>query len=201
MLADDTQNHVTIRGSGTNVTLEPTRSPRRRKSAAVAPPGSLADAVALKAQGLDDATLIAYLSAHQAELPTVVARSRNSSAPLGRGGQSVVAYLAHRRRRGHRPDRPNRPSAAAPPPETVLANAGYGESPYDSAYGYPSWGSYGASPGRVPGRPVLRRMVFPRGQSLVPRGPSPRPDRAGRCSSPEEDRVVGLRVALRLHGR
>jgi hypothetical protein len=64
------RTRVTIRGSGSSIGIERTeaatrRSPLERKQ----PAGPIREAIRLKAGGADDASLLAYLRARQADLP------------------------------------------------------------------------------------------------------------------------------------
>jgi hypothetical protein len=71
--APPARTRVTIRGSGSNVTIEHTQAPVRavfeRKAVS---PDALAEAIQLKAEGVSDGMLVAYLRAHEADLPPVI---------------------------------------------------------------------------------------------------------------------------------
>src|SRR2546422_4340242 len=68
------RTRVTIRGTGSDVVIERSAAPvtRRVPKAAAISAGPLGEAIHLKAQGADDTVVIAYLRAHEAELPPVV---------------------------------------------------------------------------------------------------------------------------------
>lgn len=136
------RTRVTIRGSGSNVAIEQTQAPSRRPIfESEAAPDPLADAIHLKTEGLDDGQLLAYLRAHETELPSVIGARTMARLRRAGAGKSVTAYLAT--------------VAAVDIGETgegrqaVLLNGsvpetGPGTPAYDMPYGYPIAGWYGA---------------------------------------------------------
>jgi hypothetical protein len=166
----DTQSRtrVTIRGSGTAVVIERSEGLVRKRlpeaTAVSAPVGPLAEAVHQKSQGASDASVISYLLAHQAELPSVVGFEDMKQLRKAGAGKSVVAYLATVAavEIGETGEGYETASSAAPVSPTDLETAPYGMS---DAYLYS--GGYGGSyPARlVPrGLPHLRRMPSPHGR-------------------------------------
>jgi len=94
----DTQGRtrVTIRGTGSDVVIERSAAPamKRVPQAAALSAGPLGEAIRLKARGAGDAAVIAYLHAHEAELPPVVDSEDLKQLRKAGAGKSVVAYLA-----------------------------------------------------------------------------------------------------------
>jgi len=94
----DTQGRtrVTIRGTGSDVVIERSAVPvaRRVPEVAAISAGPLGEAIRLKSQGAGDAAVIAYLQAHEAELPPVVDSEDVKRLRKAGAGKSVVAYLA-----------------------------------------------------------------------------------------------------------
>jgi hypothetical protein len=92
--APPARTRVTIRGSGSNVTIEHTQAPERavfeRKAVS---PDALAEAIQLKAEGVSDSMLVAYLRAHEAELPPVIEAAAMTRLRRAGAGKSVTAYL------------------------------------------------------------------------------------------------------------
>lgn len=89
------RTRVTIHGSGSNVTIERTQAPARRavfERKAVSP-DALAEAIQLKTQGVSDGMLVAYLRAHEAELPPVIEAAAMTRLRKAGAGKSVAAYL------------------------------------------------------------------------------------------------------------
>ena len=89
------RTRVTIRGIGSNVTIEETQAPVRRtvfERKAVSP-DALADAIQLKAKGVSDGMVVAYLRAHEAELPPVIEAAAMTRLRKAGAGKSVAAYL------------------------------------------------------------------------------------------------------------
>lgn len=169
--ADDTQarTRVTIRGTGANVTIDRTLVPAGKRAFPRNAPaaGPLSDAIRLEAEGADDATLIAYLSAHQADLPPVIDARDVTQLRKAGAGKSVVAYLATVAAVDIGPTGEGRGAASYPPPGLVV------ETPaYEAAYGYPLIGSYGSPfPARLGGRGFfLRRMSLRLARPVRPGG-------------------------------
>jgi hypothetical protein len=90
------RTRVTIHGTGSSLTIDRDQTPVRRHSFPTSPPpsGVLADALRLKAAGADDATLTAYLFAHQAELPPIIDAADVRRLRKAGAGKTVVAFLA-----------------------------------------------------------------------------------------------------------
>ena len=89
------RTRVTIRGTGSDVVIERSAAPARRVPvAAPFSPGPLGEAIRLKASGAGDAAVIAYLRAHEAELPPVVDSEDVKQLRKASAGKSVVAFLA-----------------------------------------------------------------------------------------------------------
>jgi hypothetical protein len=169
----DTQSRtrVTIRGAGNVVVIERSEAPvRKRVSEATAiPAGPLGEAVHLKAQGASDSVVIAYLRAHEAEIPPVVGSEDVKKLRKSGAGKSVVAFLASvaavdigETGEGHE-------TAVSAEPVSPI---GLEPAPYGMSDGYPLSGGYGA-PYRarlVPrGFPRVRRMALPPGLSAFHR--------------------------------
>ncbi len=172
----DTQarTRVTIRGTGSNITIQETQAPARRPffEKSSFPSGAIGEAVRLKTEGADDVRVMAYLRAHQGQLPPVIEAADVRQLRKAGAGRSVVAYLATvaavdvgETGEGHEPV-----VSSAPLPGTEAETLFYG-----MPYGYPVTGGYAApyparrgvhgfSQRRMPfshGLPVLRRS-FPR---------------------------------------
>jgi hypothetical protein len=90
------QTRVTIRGSGNNVTLEraPALAPSVAKGAGRTQTDVLAEAVRLKTDGFDDATVIDYLRAHRVDLPAVIELESVRRLRTAGAGDPVVSYLS-----------------------------------------------------------------------------------------------------------
>ena len=177
----DTQSRtrVTIRGTGSDVVIERSERPvRKRLSEATAitvPAGPLVEAVHRKAQGASDTAVISYLRAHEAELPPIVGFEDVKQLRKAGAGKGVVAYLTTvaavdigETGEGH-----EMAVSAAPVSPIDLEAA-----PYGMSGAYPLSGGYGAPyPARlVPrGFPRLRRMASPPGRPAFQR---PIPSRA-----------------------
>jgi hypothetical protein len=160
----DSQNRtrVTIRGTGSDVVIERSAAPvtRRVPEAAALSAGPLREAIRLKAQGANDTAVIAYLRAHEAELPPVVDSEDVKQLRKAGAGRSVVAYLATvsavdigETGEGH--DAAVSSERASP--------IGLETAPYGISDGYPLSGGYGApySARQVPrGFPRARRMAL-----------------------------------------
>lgn len=170
--ATDARSRVTIRGNGRTFSLERRGSdvgPLILKRAAR--PDAVGEAVRLKKQGVNDATVLAYLRAHQADLPPVidvedVRRLRGAGA-----GKSVTTFLASVAAVGVGETGEGHPSAevalpAVEPAETTVYGAPYG---YPTTYGgYPMgrmhrFGGRGLAPHRGviihPRAPIFRKVA------------------------------------------
>src|SRR5713101_4100737 len=90
------RTRVTIRGTGSDVVIERSAGPvtKRVREAAALSAGPLGEAIRLKAQGAGDTAVIAYLHAHEAELPPVVDSEDVKQLRKAGAGKSVVAFLA-----------------------------------------------------------------------------------------------------------
>ena len=176
----DTQGRtrVTIRGTGSDVVIERSAVPvaRRVPEVAAISAGPLGEAIRLKSQGAGDAAVIAYLQAHEAELPPVVDSEDVKRLRKAGAGKSVVAYLATAAAvdigetgEGHEAAVS---AERASPIELETA-------PYGMSEGYPLSGGYGApyGPRQIPrGFPRARRMALHPGFPAFHR---PIPSRAG----------------------
>jgi len=144
---------VTIRGTGSSVTLERTpaaaassarRIARPRASAEApfapsAPEGVLAEVVRLKTAGADDAMALAYLRLHQGELPPVIGSEDVTALRRAGAGKPLLFALATLAAVDIGATGEGRPS-----PEAVAYEpAGEEEGPgYAVAYGYPAGGAF-----------------------------------------------------------
>ena len=169
----DTQirTRVTIRGAGNVVVIERSEAPvKKRVSEATAiSAGPLGEAVHQKAQGANDAVVIAYLRAHEAEIPPVVGSEDVKELRKAGAGKSVLAFLATiaavdigETGEGHEF------AASAGPVSPIESEA----APYGVSGAYPLSGGYGAPyrARRVPrGFPRVRRMALPPGLSAFHR--------------------------------
>jgi hypothetical protein len=183
----DTQSRtrVTIRGTGNDVVIERSAAPvtRRISEAAAISHGPLGEAIHLKAQGANDTAVIAYLHAHEAELPPVIDSEDVKQLRKAGAGKGVVAYLATvaavdigETGEGHE---------AAVSAERA-APIGLETSPYGMSDAYALSGGYGTSyRARQVSRgfPHARAMAFPPGlpafhrripsRAAFPRHPTP----------------------------
>ncbi len=150
---------VTIRGSGSDVTIE--RSPADSASgragafsrsgfpgAAVAPEpsvteGVLGDVVRLKAAGAHDTVVLAYLRSHQAELPEVIDAQDVQALRKAGAGKAVLTALSALTAVDIGATGEGRPGAAAAAAPDDLADRG-GYEPADASYGYPVLVGYGS---------------------------------------------------------
>jgi len=141
----DTQarTHVTIRGAGSNITIQETQAPARRRffEKSAFPSGAIGEAVRLKTEGADDVRVIAYLRAHEGELQPVIEAADVRRLRKAGAGLSVVAYLATvaavdvgETGEGHEPIVSN-----AFVPESQAETPSYG-----MPYAYPAAGGYAA---------------------------------------------------------
>lgn len=157
------RTRVTIRGSGSNVTIEETKAPARRPvfERKAASPDALDEAIRLKAEGVNDGRVVAYLRAHEAELPPVIEAASMTRLRRAGAGKSVAAYLATVAAVDVGETGEGRgPAVSRADPAEIEA----GMPAYDMTSGYPLAGGY-ASP--YPARRrnsvlSLRRAPFPR---------------------------------------
>jgi hypothetical protein len=160
------RTRVTIRGTGNHVAIERSEVAARRAPESIAEPsGPLEEAVALKAGGQSDASVIAYLRAHESELPPVINAEDVRRLKAAGAGRSVIGYLAAvaavdigETGEGHEA------SVSAPAPEpTDMETTPYSGAPY--AYpiggGYGGYG-YGTLHSSRFARPVRHFRAFPR---------------------------------------
>jgi hypothetical protein len=166
-LADNPpRTRVTIKGSGSSIAIERSEAAARRPPQAnEQPPGVIREAIRLKTAGASDASLLAYLRAHQAELPAIVEAEDARLLRKAGAGKAVFAYLTTvaameigETGDGREPEGP--PEAAA--------SYGFETSSYEANYGYPFYGNappYAAGLRR--GSPS-RRMIVPRRQRALP---------------------------------
>ena len=139
-----TRTHVTIRGTGSNITIQQTQAPGRRRSFEKSsfPSAAIGEAVRLKTEGADDVRVIAYLRAHETQLPPVIEAAEVKQLRKAGAGKSVVAYLTTVAAVDIGETGEGREAAVsnAPLPETEAETPFYG-----MPYGYPVAGGY-ASP-------------------------------------------------------
>ncbi len=173
------RTRVTIRGSGSNVTIEQTQAPGRKPVfEPKAAPDPLRDAIQLKNEGLDDGKLLAYLRAHEAELPPVISSAAMAQLRRAGAGKSVMAYLATVAAVDIGETGEGRET---PAPDAVLPEPG-GQMPfYGVPSGYPLAGGYAApyNAGRRAAGFSHRRAPFANGRPLM-RGVSPMRPALGR---------------------
>lgn len=167
----DTQGRtrVTIRGTGSDVVIERSAAPARRVPVAAAlPAGTLGEAIRLKTQGAGDAAVIAYLQAHESELPPVVDSEDVKQLRKAGAGKSVVAFLATLAAVDIGETGEGHEAAVIAEPSSPV---GMDAAPYGmlDAYGYS--GGYGAPyrMRRVPrGFPRAHVMAFPFAHRRIP---------------------------------
>lgn len=160
------RTRVTIRGTGSHVAIERSEAAvRRPPEPAAEPSGPLEEAVALKASGQSDASVIAYLRAHESELPTVITAEDVRRLKGAGAGRSVIGYLAAvaavdigETGEGYEAS----VSAPGSAPADLETTPDYG-----APYAYPIGGGYGGYGYRAPNssrfaRPVRRFHAFPR---------------------------------------
>ena len=156
------RTRVTIRGTGSNVTIEETKTPVRRpvfEQRAVSH-DALADAIQLKAEGVSDGMLVAYLRAHEAELPPVIEAAAMARLRSAGAGKSVAAYLVTVAAVdiGETGEGWGPAASSSYAPETES-----GTPAYDASSGYPFYGGSAAS------YPARRRAAFSPHRSPMPR--------------------------------
>jgi hypothetical protein len=154
------RTRVTIRGTGSNVMIEETQAPARRRffAESSSPAGVMGEAIRLKTEGADDARVIAYLRAHEGQLPRVIEAEDVRRLRKAGAGKSVATYLASvaavdigETGEGH-----EALGAIAPPAPADLDVASYG-----APYAYLLGGGYGV-PYRSRFHHSARRLTFPR---------------------------------------
>jgi hypothetical protein len=181
VLADSPpRTRVTIRGSGTSIAIE--RSKARSESVARRPPlseeqaGVIREAIRLKAAGAADASVLAYLRAHQAALPPIVDAEDSRRLRRAGAGKAVFAYLATVAAVEIGETGEGREPAAS---SEAAAAYDSGAPAYDANYGYPYYGNSSSyASGLRRGFPP-RRMIVPRRQHAFP-APLGRRGMAGR---------------------
>jgi hypothetical protein len=164
------RTRVTIRGTGSDVVIDRSAAPvtRRVPEAPAFPTGPLVEAIRLKAHGASDTAVIAYLHAHEAELPPVVDSEDVKQLRKAGAGKSVVAFLATvaavdigETGEGHEA------AIIAEPSSPVGVDA----APYGMSDAYGFSGGYGtpSRARRVPGGfPRAHVMAFPPGHRRIP---------------------------------
>jgi hypothetical protein len=175
------RSRVTIRGSGTSIAIE--RSEARSENVARRPPlseeqaaGVIREAIRLKAAGAADASLLAYLRAHQAALPPIVDAEDSRRLRRAGAGKAVFAYLATVAAVEIGETGEGREPAAS---SEAAAAYDSGAPAYDANYGYPYYGNSSSyASGLRRGFPP-RRMIVPRRQHAFP-APLGRRGMAGR---------------------
>lgn len=154
------RSRVRISGTGSNVVLERHAAPEKPapRVAEPAAPGPIDSAAGLKASGASDATVIAYLRAHDDDIPPVIEADDVRKLRRAGAGKSVMDYLARvssldigETGEGHEVNY----TAPAPAAESDYSNG----IPYYEAY-------VGGYSGYTPGysRPVFPRHPIHRGQ-------------------------------------
>ncbi len=160
------QTRVTIRGSGNSISIERSETAARRPpSKREQPKGPIQEAIHLKAGGADDASLLAYLRTHQADLPPVVEAEDARRLRKAGAGRAVFAYLATVSAVEIGETGEGREPEASP---EAAASYDYETPAYDANYGYPYYGyappyAAGLRHGFQP-----RRMIAPRRQRGFP---------------------------------
>jgi len=183
----ESQTRVTIRGTGSNVTIERAAAPFPGRATEL--PGArsaIREAVRLKTEGLDDEALLSYLRERRADLPRVVDAADVRRLRAAGAGESVMGYLSSVAAL----DIGETGEGGAPAPAIEPYPGPDLEAVYGTGYGYPVGypiGGYGAFRARGfgfhgvprpkrfpshPGRPGFH-MSFPR-HPLVPHRPMPR---------------------------
>ena len=164
------RTRVTIRGSGSNVTIEETLAPVRKPvfERRKVPTDTLGEAIRLKTEGANDVTVVAYLRVHEAELPPIIEAAAMSRLRRAGAGKSVAAYLAT----VSAVDIGETGKGWGPAVSNAYAQeTEAGMSAYDISYGYPVGGGY-ASPysGRRRNAAFSHRHApFPRHQPVFQR--------------------------------
>lgn len=167
VLADEsTRTRVTIKGSGTSIAIERSEaSVRRPPFAEERTNGLIDDAIRLKAGGVGDVSLLAYLRAHQAGLPAVVDAEDARRLRKAGAGKAVFAYLATvaaveigETGGGHEPEVPTE----------AAASYGFETPTYEAPYGYPFYGNAPSSAAGMRRGFHSRRMMVPRRPRVFP---------------------------------
>ena len=159
------RTRVTIRGTGSDVVIERSAAAgtKRVPPAAALSAGPLGEAIRLKTQGAGDAAVIAYLQAHEAELPPVVDSEDLKQLRKAGAGKSVVAYLATAAAVDIGETGEGHEAAVSAESSSPI---GMEPSPYGMSDAYALSGGYGAShrARQAPrGFPRTRAMAFPPG--------------------------------------
>lgn len=158
------RERVTIRGTGSGVAIERTTTSAPRKRAFSAAATALDEAIRAKTRGATDGVVIAYLRAHQSELPPVIEAQDVRQLRKAGAGKSVIAYLATVSAVDIGPTGQGREPSSGPAPgfgaEAELAgdSGAYADS-YPYPYPYGVVGGY-ASPYPVVSRPSRGRFGF-----------------------------------------
>ena len=176
-----TRTHVTIRGTGKDVSIERTEMRTEEpKPLEIGPaPGVLEEAIRKKEKGVTDEALIGFLRAHAAELPSFIDFDSVTRLRSAGAGRSVIAYLAGASAVEIGPTGAvggaTASSASLPDREA--------EPEYEPEYGVPYGISTGGGISRHAGSHFFRRpmMARPAMTHLRPTSPvtpmAPRPDR------------------------
>jgi hypothetical protein len=170
----EARTHVTIRGTGSNITIQETQAPARRPffEKSSFPSGAIGEAVRLKTEGADDVRVIAYLRVHEGQLPPVIEAADVRQLRKAGAGKSVVAYLATVAAVDVGETGEGREPAVS---NGLLPETEAGTPVYGMPYGYPVAGGYAAPyPARRGVRGFSqRRMPFSHGLPVL-RGSFPR---------------------------
>lgn len=93
--SDGARSRITIRGTGSNVTVETADgAPRSRLTLGPATAPVLAEAVRMKEAGTSDDALVWYLRGHASEIPPFVDYDTVSRLRSAGAGRTVIAYLS-----------------------------------------------------------------------------------------------------------
>jgi len=89
------QTHVTIKGTGSNVTIERSAAPSPQHAVVRGGAGGdlLDEAVRMKADGRSDEAVVSYLRANRAALPAVIDADDLQTLRLAGAGEPVTEYL------------------------------------------------------------------------------------------------------------
>ena len=167
------RSRITIRGTGSNVTVETADgAPRPRPTLSTATAPVLAEAVRMKEAGTSDDALVWYLRGHAPEIPTFVDYETVSRLRSAGAGRTVIAYLSGVAAVEIGPTGavggPFSEEAVEAPPEPEMSNA----LPIGLAYGFAGPGGRGHR--RFAGRPiVMRNLSRPVPRPLAPHAMPP----------------------------
>ena len=177
---------ITIRGSGSAISVDRTGAPEPDVPADESASPVLAEAIGLKASGTSDDALVGYLKAHRDELPAFIDFDTLSALRREGAGRTVVAYLSSVSAVEIGPTgaeggvREEPESGYGPSPEGSMTN----ELPADLAWGGWAWGGggivnggFGNSHRHGPG--MNRGVGHRRGSGPGPATPRPAPHGAG----------------------